>query len=64
MKTSAICKQNMTCEHKNMKALHEPTGNNVCIDCKQHWYLGKEYTRREWDLFVDSSESFDEIKQT
>jgi len=54
----------MTCEHKNMKTLHEPTGNSVCIDCKQHWYLGKEYTRREWDLFVDSSESFDEIKQT
>ena len=61
MKSYAICKQNMTCEHKNMKVLHESTGNSVCIDCKQHWYFGKEYTRKEWDLFVDGSESFDEI---
>jgi hypothetical protein len=44
-----------------MKVLHESTGNSVCIDCKQHWYFGKEYTRKEWDLFVDGSESFDEI---
>lgn len=43
----------MTCEHKNMKTLHEPTGNSICLDCKQHWYRGKEYTKKEWDLFVD-----------
>lgn len=43
----------MSCEHKNMKSLHENTGNSICLDCKQHWYMGKEYTRKEWDLFAD-----------
>jgi hypothetical protein len=50
----------MTCEHKNMKVLHEPTGNRICLDCKQHWHKGKEYTRKEWDAWLEAPEEHDE----
>lgn len=43
----------MTCEHKNMKTLHEQTDNCICLDCKRHWFLGKEYTRKEWDELME-----------
>lgn len=32
-----------------MKTLHEETGNRICLDCKQHWYRGEQYTRKQWD---------------
>ena len=46
----------MTCEHKNIKTLHEETGNRICLDCKKHWYIGKEYTRKEWDALMEIGE--------
>lgn len=39
----------MTCKHKNIKTLHEETGNRICMACMRHWYMGNQYTRKQWD---------------
>lgn len=42
------------CKKPEVKTLHEPTGNKVCLCCGHHWYEGVAYTRREWDLKMDA----------
>ena len=48
----------MTCEHKNIANLAQSIESRVCLSCGQHWYEGKEYTRAEWDAWVNAA--FDE----
>lgn len=44
----------MTCEHKNVATLSQSIENRVCLTCGHHWYEGKEYTRAEWDEWMNS----------
>lgn len=41
------------CHKPEVKTLHIPTGNKVCLHCNGHWYIGIYYTKKEWDLFLE-----------
>lgn len=30
--------------------------NRVCLSCGAHWYDGKRYTRKEWDLMMEAEQ--------
>lgn len=42
--------------------LHDGKGaveNRVCLKCGRHWHAGREYTRFEWDDFLNGARELD-----
>jgi len=47
---------NNGCKHEQKNDLSQglgPERHYFCLSCKSHWYKGKEWTRDEWDSWVN-----------
>lgn len=44
------------CTHEAATDLTKGKGepNVICLDCRTHWYKGKEYNPDEWDAYVNT----------
>jgi hypothetical protein len=49
-------KKHKTCNHKDRTDLTKGKGefpNEICLNCRTHWYKGKEYNPDEWDTWLE-----------
>ncbi len=54
--TNGMFKSKKDCKHPNKKDLTQGLGktrNHFCPYCKMHWYLDREWTEAQWEIFVN-----------
>jgi hypothetical protein len=46
----------LTCGHSNYTDLRHGKGDKhlICHVCGRHWYKDREWTRAEWDAWINS----------
>jgi ribosomal protein L37AE/L43A len=49
------CKHPHMCDFSQgpMLSRTEPTIHKYCASCGTHWYNGKVFTKKEWDVYVE-----------